>query len=357
MDFIDQLKTLSSKIAKQLDIVQTEEATKNAFIMPFISALGYNVFDPQEVTPEFTADVGTKKGEKVDYAIFKDGHPIILFECKWSGVNLDNEHASQLYRYFSVTKARFGVLTNGVVYRFFTDTEESNKMDSKPFLEFNMLDLKDSLVDDIKRFCKQSFDLDNSLAAATDLKYTKEIKSILAEQLNTPSEEFVKFFASQIYSGRLTKTVYQQFSALTKKAVNQFINDRINDRLKSALTEEKRSEENPVEKEESEEIKEPVIKEPASEVLEAFYLIKSVLRDVVDIKLVTVRVSQNYCSVLFDNNRRKPICRLYFNDLDKKQVAFLDEKKQEEKLSIGELDEIYQFADRLKLAVSRYVVV
>ncbi len=79
MDFIDRIRDLSTRIPKQLEHIQTEEATKNALIMPFISALGYNVFDPTEVVPEFTADVGIKKGEKVDYAIHLDGKPIMLF--------------------------------------------------------------------------------------------------------------------------------------------------------------------------------------------------------------------------------------------------------------------------------------
>ncbi|RKZ70536.1 MAG: restriction endonuclease, partial [Candidatus Parabeggiatoa sp. nov. 1] len=236
MDLIDELKALSSKVSKQLDIIQTEEATKNAFVMPFINALGYNVFDPSEVTPELTADVGTKKGEKVDYAILKEGKPIMLFECKWCGIDLDKEHKSQLYRYFSVTDARIGVLTNGVIYRFYTDLEEPNKMDARPFLEFNLLNIKESIVEELKMFSKSVFSLDETLTAATELKHTTEIKRIFAEQLTKPSENFVKFFASQVYSGKLTQAVKQEFTEFTKKALNHFINDRINERLKSALT-------------------------------------------------------------------------------------------------------------------------
>jgi predicted type IV restriction endonuclease len=97
--------------------------------MPFISALGYDVFDPVEVIPEFTADVGIKKGEKVDYAIKQDGKIIMLFECKCCNGSLDDCHASQLYRYFSVTEARIAVLTDGIIYRFYTDIEQPNKMD------------------------------------------------------------------------------------------------------------------------------------------------------------------------------------------------------------------------------------
>lgn len=123
MDLIDQLKELGMRIRKIKDTIQTEEATKNALIIPFIQILGYNVFDPMEVTPELIADVGMKKGEKVDYAILMNGKPTMLFEYKRSGGDLNISHASQLFRYFHVTKARFGVLTNGISYQFFTDLE------------------------------------------------------------------------------------------------------------------------------------------------------------------------------------------------------------------------------------------
>src|SRR5690606_30050359 len=160
MDFIDRLRDLSARIPKQLDFIQTEEATKHSLVMPFLSALGYNVFDPTEITPELNADIGVKKGEKVDYAILRDGKPILLIECKHHSTDLEQVHASQLYRYFSVTEARFGLLCNGVSYWFYTDLEAPNKMDNKPFFEFNMLDIRDSAVEELKKFSKASFDLD-----------------------------------------------------------------------------------------------------------------------------------------------------------------------------------------------------
>lgn len=131
--------------------------------MPFINLLGYDVFNPTEVVPEFTADVGTKQGEKVDYAIFKDDEVIMLIECKKYGADLSEVHTSQLYRYFSVAHARIAVLTDGVLYRFYTDLEESNIMDTKPFLEFNMLDVQPPLVSELKRFTKPAFDLNEPL--------------------------------------------------------------------------------------------------------------------------------------------------------------------------------------------------
>ncbi len=361
MDLIDQLKALSSKVAKQSDLIKTEEATKNAFIMPFINALGYNVFDPTEVTPELTADVGTKKGEKVDYAILKDGKPIMLFECKCCKVDLDKEEMSQLYRYFNVTDARFGILTNGVIYRFYTDLEEPNKMDSKPFLEFNILDdIKDSLVEDLKRFTKTFFSLDETLTAASELKYTKEIKRLLAEQLTNPSDDFVKFFASKVYAGKLTQVVRQQFTDLTKKALHQFINDRINERLKSALAEENAPTQSspttaqPVATEETKEAggKGKIV--TTQEEMEGYHLVKSILRQVIEPSRVIMRDTVNYCGILLDENNRKPICRLHFNNPNKKYLGLFDVEKKEEKVPIGEINEIYQYAERLIATVNNY---
>ena len=104
--------------------------------------------------------MGSKKGEKVDYAIMKEGKPIILIECKPCNCDLDKEHASQLSRYFTYTEARFGILTNGIIYRLFTDLEEPNIMDEKPFFEIDMSKIKDEQVKELKKFTKSSFDPD-----------------------------------------------------------------------------------------------------------------------------------------------------------------------------------------------------
>lgn len=355
MDFIDRIQDLAVRIPKQLDHIQTEEATKNALVMPFIGALGYNVFDPTEVTPELDADVGIKKGEKVDYAILHEGEPIILFECKSHKYDLDKAHASQLYRYFSVTEARFGVLTNGLIYRFFTDLEESNKMDSKPFFEFNLLDFKERHVQELKKFTKSAFDLDNILTTASELKYTRAIKRVMAEQMQEPSDDFVRFFASQVYSGRLTQPVREQFAVITKKALQQYINDRINQRLESALAGELVQPEEPEGVEVEEEVVEdegPKI-ETTQEEKEAFYIVKSILREVVDADRIFMRDVQSYCGILLDDNNRQPICRLHFNTAQK-YLGLIDEDKDEDRVPIDDLDEIYQYADRLKATPKYY---
>ena len=170
MDFKDILRQLSERIEKLRDNLQTEEATKNALIMPFIQAMGYDVFNPLKVIPEFTCDIGTKKGEKIDYAIMRDNEPIILIECKhWCDTFTLADN--QLLRYFHVSSAKFGMLTNGIIYRFYTDLDQANKMDEKPFLEVNMLDLRDNQIEELKQFHKSYFDVDKILSTTSELKY------------------------------------------------------------------------------------------------------------------------------------------------------------------------------------------
>lgn len=361
MDFIDKIREISARIPKQLDNMNTEEATKHALVMPFISALGYNVFDPTEVTPELCADVGIKKGEKVDYAILRDGKPIILFECKHHSADLGKIHASQLYRYFSVTEARFGVLTNGILYWFYTDLEAPNKMDEKPFFEFNMLNIKDSAAEELKKFSRSSFDLDNILNTAAELKYTREIKRLLLEQMQEPSDGFVRLFASQVYSRKVTQSVREQFSQLTKLAFKQLINDQINERLKTALASDTTDQPAPATTPASsatDQAGTAVLGETTDgpttteEEREGYHIVRAILREVVSPKRIALRDVQSYCGILLDDNNRKPVCRLHFNAAQK-YVSFFD-ADEEARIPIEELDDLYKYADRFKGAVARY---
>ena len=198
MDFKDSIKQIVERIEKLKDNLHTEEATKNALIMPFLTALGYDVFNPLEVLPEMTCDISGKKGEKIDYAILKEGEPIMLIECKHWQQDL-SLHDNQLLRYFTVSKAKFGILTNGIIYRFYTDLETPNKMDEKPFLEVNLLDLKDNQIEDLKKFHKSYFDLDSILSSASELKYMGELKSVISREFTSPSPDFVKYLGKQVY--------------------------------------------------------------------------------------------------------------------------------------------------------------
>lgn len=355
MDFKDQIKQIGDRVNKTKNMINTEEATKHSLVMPFLQALGFDVFNPMEVVPEFVADLGIKQGEKVDYAIFKDGKPIILIECKWHGANLD-VHNSQLFRYFHVSKAQFGLLTNGIEYRFYTDLLETNKMDEKPFFTFNITDIKDAQIEELKKFHRNYYNHETIINTASELKYMGELKHIIHQQINEPSPDFVKLLARNIYNGVITQKVLDQFTLLIKHSFTNYINDLITDRLKSALH-----------KEEEIQNELPLISEAGNlpveqkiittqEEIEAVYIVKAILRGKVALDRIFMRDAQSYCAVLLDDNNRKPICRLYFNGT-KKYLATFDENKKEVKTEIKSIDDLYGYSNLLEAAVEVYLKV
>lgn len=364
MDFIERLQSLSKKIAQQASAITTEEATKNAFVMPFLhNVLGYDVFDPTEVIPEFTADTGIKKGEKVDYAILKGGQVQILVECKKYSEKLSAKHAGQLFRYFSVTNARIGILTNGAQYEFYTDLDAPNKMDEKPFLTLDLEDIDEHIVPEVLKLTKTSFDVESVVDAAGELKYLSQIKKILSEQFSEPEEDFVKFFASRIYDGVLTAKVKHTFSDITSKALKQFLNDSINARLKSAIgatissippainsdvLDAKPSDET-FDGEEKSKV------DTTIEEIEAFNVVKAILRQKFDVGRIVARDTQSYFGVLLDDNNRKPLCRLHFN-AKQKYIGLFDEAKKETRHQINSIDDIFGLADQLVSSTSIYLI-
>lgn len=355
MEFIQKLQGLSAKIKQVGGNLATEEATKNALVMPFLhTVLGYDIFDPNEVIPEFTADTPNKKNEKVDYALVKDQQVQILIECKKFGEILSPKHAGQLFRYFSVTDARVGILTNGAQYHFFTDLDAPNKMDEKPFLVLDLENIDEYVVPEIKKLTKTAFDVDSIVDAAGELKYLNQIKKQLRIQFENPEEDFVKFFASRVYDGMLTPKVKIQFTEMTAKALKQFLNESINDRLKSAIGPEVH-----IKSEAMPSVEEEVPSDKASKIvtteeeIEGFNVIKAIVRQKVSVERVAHRDTQSYFGVLLDNNNRKPICRLHFNG-KQKYIGLFDEEKKETRHPIESIDDIFKFDNELLKIVGSY---
>lgn len=355
MDFIDRLRSLGSRAESIAGHAQSEEATKTALVLPFLGVLGYDVFDPTEVVPEYHADVGQRKGEKVDYAIIKDGAPILLIECKPSDSELSQENAKQLYRYFTATEARFGILTNGLLYRFYSDLDEPNRMDGSPFMEFSLLeDVTERTAKSLKIFTKSTFDLESSIHVATNVKYVTSIKQILTDQLKRPSNDFVLFILSQVYKGPRTKKVRESFVGITQDAFREFINDRVQKRLKLALDNEPEDKEDKVV--EIVPIK-PEVTEPESDIVTTedeilgYHVVKSVLLGHVDLDRVLMMDRVTYCNILLDNDPRRAICRFYFGS-KKKAVAIQSEAASWEKIPIDSINDIYNLRDKLRDRVS-----
>lgn len=352
MDFKDQIKHLGGSVTKLKEQIQTEEATKNAFIMPFLQALGYNVFDPTEVVPEFVSDIGIKKGEKIDYAIFQDSVPTILVECKHWQQNL-NLHDGQLLRYFHVSKAKFGILTNGIVYRFYSDLVAPNKMDEKPFLEFNISEIKDNQIEELKKFHKTVFNSESIVNTASELKFTNELKSLVQQEFTDPTPDFVKYFARQVYPSVVTARILEQFTTLTKKSIQQYISDIITERLKTALTKEDAAvqEQEAIRLAQAKEEENKII--TTEEEIEGFLIVKTILRQKIKATRVSFRDAQTYFAILLDDNNRKTICRLYLNG-SKKYIAILDEQKKETKHEIKTVDDIFEYSKNLVKVIDMY---
>ena len=331
------------------EVLLTEEAAKTALVMPFIQALGYDVFNPSEVIPEYTADVGIKKGEKVDYAICDAGKVRILIECKPSSVALNINHASQLFRYFSVTDARLAILTNGVVYQFYSDVEATNKMDDKPFFTFSMDALKPTDARTIEKFTKLSFDIEKIVQEAGLLKLQSLLRKELENEMAEPSEEFVKLMAARVHEGRVTAQVRENFGKMVVSTFSSIIRDKVNERLSTALNATGPS---MVEEEENAPPPNPEVVITTEEEIAGFHIIQAIASKLVKPRRVIMRDAQSYCAILLDDNNRKPITRLHFNG-KKKQVSFFNQGK-EEKVNIEANNQLYEFTSRLLATIDGY---
>lgn len=343
----ESLRAISERVKSHSSTMATEEAVKTAVVLPFLRSLGYDVFDPSEVVPEFTADAVGKKGEKVDYAIKIDGEIRILIECKPISVSLEKKHLDQLYRYFSVTNAKFAILTNGRTFNFYTDLDAPNKLDTRPFFIFDIADFNAGIVSELKKFEKAAFDVSAILATAERLKYTSGVKQVISKLVEEPTEDFVRLVSASVYEGRMTAQVREMFTGVVRAAFREVIMDTVKSRLSSALADTE---------EVIEKIDVSVEEEPdvvtTEEEREGYMIVKAIVRDTIAPKRVVMRDQKSYCGILIDNNNRKPLARLWFNR-SVKYIGLFD-GENEERVIIDSLDQIYEFADRLRTAAKKY---
>lgn len=339
MGFAEDLKKLAERLAGIENKIMTEEATKMSLILPFFQLLGYDVFDPSEFCPEFTADVGIKKGEKVDYAILANDQPVILIEAKAVNKKLDR-HSSQLFRYFVTTPAKFAILTNGIHYKFYTDLEEPNKMDKDPFMEFSFSDLKDNQLAQIEKFHKKYLDVDEILDTASVLKYNTLFKKSIDQQLNNPSGDFVKLFLQPFYKGAKTQAVIEKFKPILKSAIKEYISETVNDKIKFALNSASAT------AADDERI-------TTEEEWESVTLIKDLLKSAVRPEDVSHKQTGSYLAVLYKNNTRKWICRIYLYSAQK-SLVLPDENKKEVKYPIRCVEDIRNYTSEITASAQRY---
>lgn len=348
-----KLEQLHDRVASLKDQINTEEATKNAFVMPFIQILGYDIFNPTEVIPEFICDIGTKKGEKVDYVIKKDNEPIFIIECKHWKQNAD-AHNSQLHRYYHVSKARFGVLTNGHIYNFHADLEKPNIMDEKPFFTLDLSNLKSSSLNILQNFTKNGYNLENILDSAEALKYIKAIRNEFEKELQAPSDEIVKLLVSRFFEKPLTASRLATFREYTKKAFANSINESISFRLKNALNMNESVPKTIETVSPAEETSETAKFITTEEEIEGAQIVKAIIREIIPASRIAFRDTQSYFGILLDDNNRKPICRLHFNSSNKYIELFHNGKDSGERKVLTCIDDIYNFKNELQSTVTNY---
>ena len=349
MDLYEDLQRLGARISSIKDSVQTEEATKHSFVMPFFQILGYDIFDPNVIVPEFTADVGIKKGEKVDYAIMYEGKPLIIVEVK-KHTEVLNKHSSQLYRYFGVTDAKFALLTNGIEYRFYSDINKENRLDDNPFLIVNLDELNKRDVKALERFTKSDLNISSILEMANKQRRILEIKKIFEEETAKPSDDLARMFACRILpqGTRITGSVLEDFKSYTKTALSEIVTDLASKKINSVragLTANITDEDDEGSNDEAKIV-------TTQDELQGFFIIKSILGEYVELDKIYARDTQSYFGVLFDDNNRKWIARLHFNTA-KKYIGIHEIEKQETRYPLEKLEDIYKFRDKLIATLKR----
>lgn len=349
MSFEEKLREFIERVKKTKDNIATEEATKTSVIMPFFQILGYDVFNPTEFIPEYTADVGIKKGEKVDYAILLNGELTLLIEAKSINEQLE-KHDSQLFRYFGTTAAKFAILTNGLIYRFYSDLDEQNKMDSSPFFEINLLDISDSEIIELKKFCKENFDLSMILDTASELKYLGLIKKVLKDEFANPSDDFIRFILTQgVYDGMKTQNTVEKYRPTVKKSISQYINELVNDKIQNALKSDESFEPKAIQQ--FEEVDESALIASVSNIIttdeeiECFFIVKSILHNAIDLNRIGYKDTASYFSIIIDGKVTKWICRIFLKENTK--YIIIPNGDANDKIVLDKLDDIYAYTDRL----------
>ena len=353
MSIAQSIETLAAKVKDLKPIIETEEATKTAFIIPFISTvLGYDATDPREVIPEYTADIGVKKGEKVDFAIKAGEDFRFLIECKKIGEPLSIDHAKQLIRYFNATDTEFAILTNGEVYEFYAQLDAVNRMDERPFMTIDLSNIDPRVLPYLEMCTKSKFDSDTITTNAEQLKYIAEIKKLLSGFLKEPSPEWVKFIASKITSKRMT-------------ASSQLLKDEANRRLRSAQDYDDSPTampEQPSQASTADTSISSVQEETGAdngivttdEEIEGYSIIRAICCSEVPATDVVIRDAKSYCAILYQDNNRKPIARLYF-DRKTPRIGIFDADKKEHMHDLNVVADIYGFADELRARVKSFL--
>ena len=353
-EFQEKIQTFAKQVKDKKEGINTEETTKIALIYPFLRTMGYDTTNPNEVRAEYTADIGAKQGEKVDLAILQDGKVDIIIECKPITTKLEQDQLSQLYRYYSLTEAKIGILTNGIIWRFYADSKKPGIMDETPFLELNVEHPKKSTIDKLENFTKEKFNPQAIEDSINELKYKHDLKELLLTELQHPSDELIRVLTKQVYDGVVTQNVIKQFRGLIKSELQQIIQEKLDKTLNDAIE----SNEIPEEKTDFTLNKNGTI--TTQQEIDAYNIIRSIVSEIISPDEVAMKDGKYYCSVLYHNNNRRPVIRFFFNNTDKFSVELFDNlttikgEKKGHRERIEQLHDLYNHKDELLNTIRFY---
>ena len=366
VDFADRVKAHTKRVSEFKDVVMSEEGSKLALIVPFLKLLGYDPNDPRVVVPEYCANFGNKKDCKVDFAIKRGDEIVMILESKKVGSPLEGAHEAQLQQYFqSLLSVKIAILTDGVVYKIFSDLDNTNVMDKRPFMVFDFSSVDLSLVPKLEKLCNANFDINTTLLEAQEMKYLGQLKDEIAREMESPSDSLVRHFVKCVYDHNVTMSVVNEFRPRVKEAFDNYIGSVIKSRLENVIDQTSHTppvpdatEKAPTVAKEYEIIlgnKQVGGIETTPQEVEGYFVVRSIVSNVIDPERVFARDTQSYCSIVLDNSNRKPICRLYFNDPNNLQIEIVGRDRKGTIHKLSKVSDIYDHADALRSMVGSYV--
>jgi hypothetical protein len=363
---LKKLDNIAKKYHKNATIITTEEATKNTLIIPFFTALGFDFSEPSEFSPEVFASIGEEKRERIDYALKSGDEYLMLVECKKCKDNLGKNAFNQLSDYFKALRpklnVRIGILTNGLTYKFFSDLDEDNVLDSIPFFHFNILNFDEQKASELKQFEKSTFDINSIIANAREAKLLAAVKEILGGYLVDPPEKFSHFVLSKVFPnllGRRPQELVSTFKRIISEAFNQLILDRVNGKLEQATSQNVSIDSGP----ETEKAPQaaPVAGDDGIAAtinkIEALAIVKTILRSKGVINRIYLKDYKDSSSILLDNKQQKILIKLYFNDTTKKRIVLGNDKanKKGNQVEIKDVYEICKYSNEIIQALNYHL--
>lgn len=225
MELLERISDLRSRAEGQLAALDSQRKTENALVLPFFKALGYDPFDVREVEPEFDVGLEEQGMKTVDFALKKQGAPVMLVQCEAAETDLGGYDNRFLFQYFDRLATDIAVFTNGLRYRFYANLDAGIAVDGRPFLEFNLLDHGPDQVEELAPLTQPAFNTEEILSTAYNRVAGQQLRTYLVGQQQSPDDHLVRFMAAQLYEGEVSNDVIEQFRPVVQNVLGELFED------------------------------------------------------------------------------------------------------------------------------------